>query len=337
MASFGNGKSSAALKSPINKDHHTNKTAPQVAPVGGKAGNNGIYIGDFDLKKVSFGELKERSKDSVFPIKYDGQETILKLRLCRNPPDFVKQPFKAGPFVDQNPQSATYGQTKDPKWTSRVDMSNPMVKEKLVGLEKLAITHVLANQDSDAFSKLNVPLKKTIMDPETGDDMQGVGAAVPKFNSNIQYAKDPEKKDMYAPTFKLRVNHEPNERGTGLPFIQKTELIESKGAITKRETGSIDDLQHAQLAFCPTIRVLQGIYCGNLGVGMTVLLDDALIITNKTQSSEKSTDIGDFPEMDETASELNANTDSGEPFSGNYDPSASVPGMEGFSEVAAEA
>ena len=311
MASFGNGKAGGQLKSAINKDH-PKPIAPQAPPVGARAGSDGIYIGDFDLTKVSFGELRKGTSDSFFPFLYDGQEMLLKLRLCKNPSDWIRQPFEAGPYVERNKDSSRYGEVIDAKWTSRVDLSNPIVREKLLGLERLAIDHMLANQDDPAFSKLGVPLKKTIMDPATGDDMQGLGGAVPKYNSNVAYAKDLEKRAQFAPTYKIRVPHEPNAKGGGMPLIQLCALFEEQNTISKRQTGTIQDLQKNKLAYCPTIRLLRGIYGGNLGVGMSFLLDDCLIITNKSGQDEKETDIGDFKEMDETEEEINAKMASGD-------------------------
>ncbi len=332
MSGFGNGKVGSALKSPINKDPKVK--APQ-APSAAKAGNDGIYIGDFDLDKVAFGELRKgNAGDSFFPYIYDGKEQRLQLKLCRNPADFVRQPFEAGPYVDRSP--AGNGRVIDAKWSAQLEMSD-LFKEKMVGLEALAQNHIKANKAKPEFMALGSSFCKT--DPNTGNSVPLDDLALPKWNSNIKFAKDPEKRKQYPPTFKVRVQHEPNDKGQGVPTIQKAALYEK--AISKRTTGSVADLQQRSVALMPVIHLSRGIYVGGFGTGLSFGLSNALILTNKTGIAAPETDLGGFEEMDETAEQIEAKQEEmkleNEPFAGEPE----VPGMEAFAggaqEVAAEA
>lgn len=331
MSGFGNGKIGSQLKSAINKDPKAK--APQ-APSTAKAGAEGIFIGDFDLDKVSFGDLRKgNAGDSFFPFLYDGKEQRLQLKLCRNPADYVRQPFEAGPYIDRSP--AGNGRVIDSKWSAQLEM-NDLFKEKMVGLETLAQNHIKANKAKPEFMALGPAFCKT--DPKTGDQVPLDDLAMPKWNSNIKFAKDPEKRKQYPPTFKVRVQHEPNDKGLGVPLIQKAALYEK--AISKRVMGSVQDLAQRSLALVPVINLSRGIYVGGFGTGVSFLLGNALILTNKSGLAMAETDLGDFEEMDETAEEIEAKQEiksEAEPFSADPD----VPGMEAFAsgaqEVAAEA
>tara|TARA_B110001452_G_scaffold138332_1_gene115003 strand:- start:8962 stop:9939 length:978 start_codon:yes stop_codon:yes gene_type:complete len=325
MSGFGKGKMSSQLKSAISKE----AKAPQ-APSAAKAGAEGIFVGDFDLDKVSFGELRKGTAgDSFFPFLYDGKEQRLQLKLCLNPADYIRQPFEAGPYVDRS--VAGKGRVIDPKWSAQLEM-NDLFKEKMVGLEQIAQAHIKSQKMKPEFMALG--FCKT--DPTSGDQMPLSDEALPKWNSNIKFAKDPEKRKMYPPTFKVRVQHEPNDRGFGVPLIQKAALYEK--AISKRVTGDVQDLAQRSLALVPVINLSRGIYVGGFGTGVSFMLGNALILTNKSGLAAVETDLGDFKEMDETEEELAALKEGNrEPFSADPD----VPGMEAFASgaqaVAAEA
>ena len=341
MSGFGNGKIGSQLKSAINKDPKVK--APQ-APSAAKAGADGMYIGDWDLGKVSFDSklTPGQQGDASFTYLYDGKEVPggLKLRLHKDPSDWLRQPFEAGPYIEKDKTKPNFGKVIDEKWTSQLDMSHTLLREKMMGFEVLMEKHVMANKDTPKFEEMGVPLTKFNIDPQTGDPKPNDGGAVPKIHSNIRYHSDPEKRKQFAPTFKIKVPHQQNDKGLGLPLIQTTDLIEDKKAITKRVTGSIQDLAREQLAICPVIRLSRGIYVGKVGCGASWVLDNALIISNKSGRQNQSIDIGGFEEMDETAEELAIKQElksESEPFTADPD----VPGMEGLANgapaIAAEA
>ena len=317
MSGFGNGKAASSLK----------RGAPaqnEPAVVVGKAGTGGIYIGDLDPNRITFGELRKGPRDSYCPLLLDGVERILILQLAPDPSEPVRQPFKAGPFVEKDPTSKNFDKPKDKNWTMCLEM-NEASRAKIQEIERRAQEHIKSLKSSQDFMSIGKMYRNT--DHKTGDHTPVSDAAMPAWNSAIKFSKDPEARKKFPPTLRIRVQHEedPDNSNRRPPLVQKAAIYEKHNQISKRQTGSVWDLAQPSVVQVPTIRMVRGPYLGNLGTGITWTLESTLILTNKSGKAEAETNIGGFEELDETEEEINAKLGPGSvgAFEGPSDPTCS--------------
>lgn len=322
---FGEGAKRA--NETVSKD-----TIPQVKPPTDKGASNAIYIGDIDLSLVTFGALIKGDRDSYYPILYNGKEFFPLIKLSKNLGDPVRAPFGAGAYTGGG-KANTMSEDDRKKaeagpWNMRLEApEGSAIYTFIDGVEQLARAHILKNKANDDF--MAVGPKYYAQGPKGKKQPLDDNVVQALYNSALKYSSDPEKRDKFPPTFSVGVNRTPNAKGGGVPVVQLTHVKDETKSLSKRETGTVDDLVGESIEQIAMMRIARGPYVGGFGTGLKYMLHSTLKLVNKSGRQVQAIDVGDWNEEDQTATEQGL--DNGIPFSGKEELDApEVPGMEAF-------
>jgi len=248
----------------------TKDKAPAPARVAGRAGNKTVHIDNLDVTKLEVGqEIKTGNNgDKYVELKYDGSNFCVDFA---EPPDYVRSPFKAGPPINKDKQqlgtawsiSIEFTQERADKWTN---VENYLIEK----CKKLPRDQVF-------------PPKSARTPSVTDAEFEG------KFNSIL---KPPDLVNNYPHGFRLAVQHEAIDSGTGQPRTmpaiftckRKRHPETDEWCITKAKRGDVNNLV-AKSAIACVGQLSRGIYFNPTGWGMKFRLAQAYVYTNMTETS----------------------------------------------------